>query len=153
MTEPAADAGDKAVQTRAVAAAALGLSASEPAQIWLVNRIKPGLPGYFLVVFGAPGAALGLAAVDRATGAVFAKARLPGRGPHHLLSAEDARRIAGIGADAEATLMWDPVPASASPFYPLWRLRDADRTVWVESVTGTVSHTLEGKTGGGDTRS
>jgi hypothetical protein len=152
VTDPAADAGDKAAQTRAVAAAALGLPASEPAQIWLIDRIRPDVPGYFLVVFGAPRAAIGLAAVDRATGAVFAKARLPGRGPHHLLSAEDAMRIAGMGPGAQATLMWDPVPASTSPFYPLWRVRTAHRTVWVESVTGTVSHTLEGKTGGGDTR-
>jgi hypothetical protein len=152
VTDPAADASDKAAQTRAAAAAALGLSASEPAQIWLVDRIRPGVPGYFLVVFGTPRAALGLAAVDRATGAVFAKATLPGRGPHHLLSAEDAMRIAGMGPGAEATLMWDPVPASASPFYPLWRLRNADRTVWVESVTGRVSHTLDAKIGGGEPR-
>jgi hypothetical protein len=150
VTEPA-DSNDGAAQTRAVAsaAAALGLSASEPAAAWLVNRIRPGVPGYFLVVFGAPQAAVGLAAVDLATGEVFAKAKLPGRGPHHLLSSVDAIRIAGMGPGTEAVLTWDPGPASSSPFYPLWRLHDGDRTVWVESVTGAVSHTLEAKTGGG----
>jgi hypothetical protein len=150
VTDPAADGNDEAADARAAGAAALGLSTSEQAQIWRVDRIKPGVPGYFLVVFGAPGAAVGLAAVDQATRTVFAKAILPGRGPHKLLSAEDAVRIAGIGSEAEATLMWDPVPASASPFYPLWRVRNAGRTVWVESVTGSVSQTLEAKTGGGE---
>jgi hypothetical protein len=152
VTEPAADPDDKAAAARAVAsaAAALGFSASEPAETWLVNRTNPAVSSYFLVVFGAPQAAIGLAAVERATGSVFAKATLPGRGPHRVMSAEEAIRIAGMGTGTEAILMWDSVQISSSPFYPQWRLRKAGQTVWVDSVTGTVSDTLETKTGGGE---
>ena len=151
MTEPAADPDDKAAEARAVAsaAAALGFSASESAKTWLVSRMNPAVSGYFLVVFGAPQATIGLAAVELATGNVFAKATLPGRGPHRVMSAEEAIRIAGMGTGVEAILMWDSVQSS-SPFYPQWRLRKAGQTVWVDSVTGTVLDTLKAKTGGGE---
>jgi hypothetical protein len=133
----------------AAAAAALGLAATEPAQVWRVGRIRPALADYFLVVFGSPQAAVGIAAVDSASLTVFAKAKLPGRSPHCLISACQAIRLARMDPDAEADLVWDPVPASSSPFYPLWRLRRSGRTLWVDSVTGRLTDTLESPTGGG----
>lgn len=149
--EPVDEPDDGAARKRAVAnaGAALGLAANEPTQIWSVTRMKPGAAGYFLVVFGAPQAAVGLAAVDRVSGAVLAKARLPGRGPHHLISAEEAIRHAGLDAGTQAVLAWDPVPASRSPFYPLWQLQGPDQTVWVDGVSGTIWKSLDNPRGGG----
>lgn len=151
MTQSGVDPDETATRERALANArvALAVAASEPAQIWPVARIKSGAPGFFLVVFGAPQAAVGLAAVDRASGAVFAKAHLPGCSPHHLISAEEALQRAGLGAGAEAVLAWDPVSASRSPFYPLWQVRGGDKTIWVNSVTGTTCATLDAPRGGG----
>jgi len=116
----------------------LGLDPGEPARTWEVARRGGEGPGFVLVVFGPGGAASGVASVDPASGEVLAHGRLPGRVPHTPMSAEDARRAAGVGAAAEARLVWDPTSASRSPFYPLWELRDGERTVWVDAVRGDV---------------
>jgi hypothetical protein len=131
------------------ARAALGLAASDPVHAWPVARIKQVGPGFLLVVFGAAEAAVGIAAVDPSTGEVLEKARLPGRQPHFPIGAEEAIRRAGMDANTEATLVWDPVAVSRSPFYPLWQLRGAGRTVWVDSIRGTVWNRLDAPRGGG----
>ena len=151
MTERGPDPDETAARERALAnaRAALGVAADVPALIWPVVRIKSAAPGFFLVVFGAPQAAVGLAAVDRVSGEVLAKAQLPGQTPHQLMSAEEAIERSGLGAGTHAMLAWDPVPASRSPFYPLWQLRSGDKTMWINSVTGAACDTLDAPRGGG----
>ena len=135
----------------AVAAAreALGLDVQVPARTWSVARIQPGAQGYLLVVFGAPEHASGMAAVDPTSGRVLESASLPGREPHRLLSADEAIARAGFGPGTQARLVWDPSGASRSPFYPLWQLQNAERTIWVDSVRGTVWPTVDVRRGGG----
>jgi len=121
MAEPAArDVVEKA-------RTALGLDASHRARTWNVARMHPGRPGFVLVVFGEEQAATGLATVDPASGEVLESARLPGREPHIVMPAEDARRRAGLKADTPAQLVWEATPASRSPYYPLWQLRGPNR--------------------------
>jgi hypothetical protein len=146
MTTTNAGAVDAAV---AIARTALGLDAAALARAWPVARMRPGENAFTLVVFGPPERASAIAAIDAVSGAVLESARLPGHGPHTLLGADGAIQRAGFAPGAEALLLWDPSPASRSRFYPLWQLRDAGRTVWVDSVRGLVWPTLEGPRAGG----
>ena len=133
----------------ATARAALGLDAREPARTWSVARMHPGARDFVLVVFGAPEGATAVAAVETASGEVLEAARLPGREPHTPMSADEAIRRAGFAPNAARRLVWDLSPASRSRFYPLWELESPDGKVWVDSVRGAVSHTLEATRGGG----
>jgi len=133
----------------ASARAVLGLDAQVPARTWLVARTRPGTRDFVLVVFGDAQHASAVAAVDPIAGEVLESARLPGRAPYTLLSAAEARQRAGLGADTQARLVWDPSAASRSPFYPLWQLQRDGHTVWVDSVRGTVWTTLDSPKGGG----
>jgi hypothetical protein len=145
------DLDDIASENRSVAKAreALGLAEDHPARIFSVARIKPGARGFLLIVFGTPRAAVGIATVDPASGEVLEKAIMPGSQPHLLISAVDAIQRAGLDTRSEATLVWEPVGASHSPFYPLWQLDGQGRTVWVDSVRGTVWNNLYAARGGG----
>ena len=145
-----ADLDDVASRDRAVAKAreALGLGASQPVHTWSVARIKPSANGFLLVVFGTPQAAVGIAAIDPSSGEILQKASLPGRQSHLLISAEEAIRRAGLDARTKPILVWDPIGPSHSPFYPLWELRGPGRTVWVDSVLGTIWKSLDVPSGG-----
>lgn len=149
VTGRAAGAVDAAV---ASARSALGVDAREPARTWSVARMRLGARGFLLVVFGAAERASAIAAVDPESGEVLEAARLPGREGHTLITADDAIQRAGFEPDAEARLVWEPSPASRSRFYPLWQLRSAERTAWVDSVRGVVWHTLDETRGGGSDR-
>ena len=133
----------------ASARAALGLDAQISARTWSVARTRPGARDFVLVVFGDALHASAVATVDPVSGEVLASASLPGRTAHTLLSAAEAMERAGFGTDAQARLVWDPSAASQSPFYPLWQLQRDGRTVWVDSIRGTVWSTLGGAKGGG----
>jgi len=133
----------------ASARTALGLDASLPARTWSVARMRSGARSFVLVVFGPPERASAIAAVDPVSGEVLESARLPGRQPHALITADEAILRAGFGPDTEARLVWDPSPASRSRFYPLWQLQSAERIAWVDSVRGAVWHTLDTTRGGG----
>jgi hypothetical protein len=146
MTDLSADPVDAAV---ASARTALGLDAGLPARTWSVARMRSGAHGFVLVVFGPPERASAIAAVDPVSGEVLEGARLPGRQPHTLISADEAILRAGFGPDTQARLVWDPSPASRSRFYPLWQLHSAERKAWVDSVRSIVWHTLATTLGGG----
>jgi hypothetical protein len=133
----------------ASAQAALGLDLREPARTWSVERMRSGARGFLLVVFGPAEHASAIAAVDPVSGEVLEAARLPGRLPHTLITADEAILRAGFGPDTEARLVWDPSPASRSRFYPLWQLQSAERKAWVDSVRSVVWHTLDTARGGG----
>lgn len=111
--------------------------------------MRLGASGFLLVVFGAVERASAIAAVDSESGEVLEAARLPEREGHTLITAHDAIQRAGFESDAEARLVWEPSPASRSRFYPLWQLRSADRTAWVDSVRGVVWQSLDATRGGG----
>ena len=144
--------GDSVDAAVASARTALGLDVQQPARTWSVARMRPGVRGYLLVVFGPPQHAVAIAAVDPVSGEVLEAAHLPGRQPHTLITADEAILRAGFGPDTEARLVWDPSPASRSPFYPLWQLRTSERTAWVDSLRGEVWHTLDTTRGGGSGR-
>ncbi len=145
-TDRNANPGDAAV---ASARAALGLDAREPVTTWSVARTAPGTRNFLLAVFGEPGHATGIAAVDPVSREVLESARLPGTQPYTLIAADDAIERAGFGPGTQATLVWDPSPATRSRFYPLWELRNGERQAWVDSVGGKVWRTLAPpKTGG-----
>ena len=127
----------------------LGLDAGQAARSWSVARMQGGARGYLLVLFGPPQCASAIAAVDPDSGEVLEAARLPGTAPHALITADEAIRRAGFGADTRARLVWDPTSASPSRFYPLWELQNAARRVWVDSVRGEVHTTLTATRGGG----
>jgi hypothetical protein len=135
--------------TIANARLALDLDVSVPAHVWAVARLQPGRHNYFLVVFGTDQASIGIATVDASSMEVLEKARLPGSQLHHLLSAREAIRRASLPADTKATLVWEPSAASRSRFYPLWQLTTQTKTVWVDSIRGTVSKNLRSTLGGG----
>jgi hypothetical protein len=149
-----ANLNDLGARNSAIAKAreALGLEANHPAHTWSVARINPDANSFLLVVFGTPQAAVGIATIDQSSGEILAKATLSGRQPHLLISAEEAKQRAGFDAHAEAILVWDPTKASHSPFYPLWQLHDSHRTVWVDSVRGTIWKSLDALHGGGTVR-
>ncbi len=146
MSAPDAGAVDVAV---AGARSALGLDATVPVWTWSIGRMQPGASAFVLVVFGQPERAVAIAAVDAVSGAVLESAHLPGRVPHALLSADEAVKRAGFGPGTEAQLVWDSSPASRSRFYPLWQLRNAGRTIWVDSIRGQVWPTLDAPRIGG----
>jgi hypothetical protein len=146
MAPGEAVAADAAV---ASARAALGLDAREPVRTWRVARMHPGERDFLLVIFGEAERATAIAAVDAISGQVLESARLPGTQPHSLLTAEEAIRRAGLGAETQAQLVWDPSPATRSRFYPLWQLQTAEGPVWVDSVRGTVWQTLAASKQGG----
>jgi hypothetical protein len=133
----------------ASARAALGIDEHEPVATWSVARTPPGTSRFLLAVFGEPGHAIGIAAVDPTSGDVLESARLPGTQPHTLITADEAIRRAGFGPGTQSRLVWDPSPATRSRFYPLWELRDGERQAWVDSVSGKVWPTLSSGRAGG----
>jgi hypothetical protein len=119
----------------------LGLDSGQPARAWEVARLRSDDP-FLLVVFGDPESTSGVATVDPESGDVLDGARLPGSGSHHVMSAGEAVRRAGFPANSETQLVWESTPVSRSPFYPLWQIRSAGHTVWVDGVRGDVWETL-----------
>ena len=99
-------------ETEAIARALerLELNAGTPARAFLVRRIDPPGGAYYLVVLGAPSAALGIAVVDAASGEVTEWATLPGATPHSLLDREAAIQRTGASSARRAELVWRSSP-------------------------------------------
>ena len=110
----------------------LALGPETRARAFRVRRAEPPGGSYYLVVFGAPAAALGIAAVDAAEGEVTNWATLPGTEAHTLLDAETAIQRAGAPAGSHAALTWRPSPASRSPLYPVWEISTPEQTIYVD---------------------
>jgi hypothetical protein len=126
----------------------LALGPETRARAFRVRRLEPPGGSYYLVVFGEPAAALGVAAVEVATGEVTNWAALPGTGPHALVDAETAIRQAGSPAGSRAALVWRSSPGSRSPLYPLWEVSTDEQTVYVDQQ-GTIWPSLESPARGG----
>ena len=142
MADAAGSALDRAV---ANAREALALGAGQQARVWEIGRMRASARSFLLVIFGPPEHSVGIATVDLQSGSVLQHARLPGVGSHNVMPADEAMKRANFPAGSPAQLVWDPTPASRSPFYPLWQISNADRTVWVDGVRGTVWKTLASK--------
>ena len=132
----------------ALARARLELSPTTVASASRVARIDSPGGTYYLIVLGDPGAALGVAAVDAASGEVTHWATLPGERPHVLLDRETAARRARPSSGRKPRLVWRSSPASRSPFYPLWEVDTGEKTVYVDQE-GRVWPSLESSAGGG----
>ena len=137
-------------ETEAIARALerLELNAGTPARAFLVRRIDPPGGAYYLVVLGAPSAALGIAVVDAASGEVTEWATLPGATPHSLLDREAAIQRTGASSARRAELVWRSSPASRSPLYPFWEIDTGDKVVYVDHA-GRVWSSLEAGARGG----
>jgi hypothetical protein len=137
-------------ETEAIARARerLELSGTTPAHAFLVSRRDPSRGAYYLVVLGDPSAALGLVAVDAASGEVAQWATLPGTAPHPLVDRDAAIERAGASSARRAELVWRSSAASRSPLYPLWEIDTGDRVVYVDHA-GQVWSSLEPDARGG----
>ncbi len=137
---------DRAIEQ---ARARLGRGDVATARASLVVRLDRADEAYYLVEFGEAGAVAGVAAVDAGTGQVMVWAELSGTRPHSTIDRHAAVRRAGFLPDATTRLVWKPSRASPSPLYPIWEIRTADRTAYVDAA-GTVWSTLEHEGPGGD---
>jgi hypothetical protein len=132
------------------ARAALELEPSLHGDAWPVQRVDQ-TGGYFLVVFGRPEAAVAVAAVDSETGELLSSARLAGIGPHFAVTAQEAVRRAGMSPEESAArLVWRPSRQSRSPLYPLWEVREAGHTIYVDQQGATWPRLDAGGPGGGE---
>ncbi|WP_347989564.1 hypothetical protein [Methylomonas sp. AM2-LC] len=79
--------------------------------------------------------------IEEGTGRVLGHLRLAGS--HTVFSVNElaAIKLAGIGTNAKADLVWFPSKVSMSPFLPIWRVRNAEQTVYVDQA-GTRWSTL-----------
>jgi hypothetical protein len=120
----------------------LELGPLTPARVWRTRRAdRPG-EAYYLVVFGEPQAAIGVAAVDITSGEVMIWATLPGTGPHLTIDSETAVQRAGIPTETHAELVWKSCRGSHSPLYPLWEI-SAEKTMVYVDQQGVVWQSLE----------
>src|ERR1700749_2773688 len=110
----------------------LGLDARERARTERVRRLdRPG-ESYYLVLFGADDATSAVAAVETAGGEVSSSARLAASGAHMSVGRERALKLAGLGRDARAELVWTPCRATRSQLYPLWEVSAGGARVFVD---------------------
>src|SRR5438067_2342236 len=111
---------------------ALGLDAAVTARACLTRRLdRPGR-AYYLVLFGDDRATVAVGAVEAASGEIETSARLAGERPHLSVDADRAIRLAGLGDRVEAALVWKPCRASRSPLDPIWEVRAAGGTRYVD---------------------
>ncbi len=120
----------------------LGLDYRISARVLLTHRVDRANEEYYLIIFGEPQAATGVAAVDTATGEVMVSANLPGTGPHLQIDAEAALQQVNLPPRAQVKLVWKPCKGSRSPLYPLWEIKYEQKTVYVDQQ-GVVWTTLD----------
>lgn len=125
----------------------LGLDAAVAAAAWRSRREDDPGGSYYLVILGDPDRALGVAAVDAATGELMEWAKLPGTGPHLTTGPAEAMRRAGASS-GQPELVWRSSRASRSLLYPLWRVQTGGGIVYVDQQ-GTVWDSLEPDETGG----
>ncbi len=119
---------DKAIES---ARAELGLESTSSAQAYVVaNLAQPG-GDYFLVVFHKNGKDIAIATVGRASYDVMSHAQLTNVTAHLVVSAKDARALAGSSPDADVHLVWRPGVATKSMFYPVWKVTTSTGPLYV----------------------
>jgi len=126
----------------------LDLGLQVPARAMRTTRADHIGEEYFLVVFGQPLAAIGVAAVDIMSGEAMIWAVLPGAAPHLPIDAETAVKLASFQPSSQARLVWKSCRASRSPLYPFWEISDKTRIAYVDQQ-GVVWQSLESPVGGG----
>lgn len=129
----------------------LALPADTAARAWWVYPPAGEEASYALVELGGTDGAVGVAAVERRTGALLSSARLPGQERHVALDEARALELAGHPA-GRARLVWAPSRQSASPLYPLWEVRGtstAPGAVYVDLGGRTWQRLDPGGPGGG----
>lgn len=106
-----------------------------------VRRLdRPG--EYYLVLLH--GKAVAAVDVDRGETLSWAET-----GHSHLAVGEDeARALAGLGPVADAELVWRSSAESRSPLYPIWAVRAAGATVYVDQQGGVWPELHPGGRGG-----
>ncbi len=85
---------------------------------------------YYLVLF--EGKAVAAVDLDRGEALSWAATSRP----HLAVDAAEARRLAGLGAEAAAQLVWRSSAESRSPLYPLWEVRLGDSVAYVDQQRG-----------------
>jgi hypothetical protein len=103
---------------------------------------------YYLVLFGPNDATTAVAAVDAESGELLAWARLPGSGPHLVVSGTAAAARAGMSERSTVRLVWQPSRQSRSPLYPLWEVRTDGEGVYVDHAGRTWPRLERGGPGG-----
>lgn len=111
---------------------ALSLGSGVPVRAECVARLDLPSTSYYLVWFGAEDATIGVAAVDAVGGEVLSHARLPGSGPHLVVTSEEASGRAGAKGTKIARLVWRPCRASFSMLSPFWEVSTARGLVYVD---------------------
>ena len=114
----------------------------------MTSRLDRADEEYYLVVFGEPQAATGIAAVDVTSGKAMSWAALPGSGPHLAVDSATARERAGLGPGARARLVWKSCRGSRLPLYPIWEISDMTRTRYVDQQGGVWQSLEAGERGG-----
>ena len=108
----------------------------EPGRAFHVRRLdRPG-DAYFLVILGEEGAAMTVAAVGELDGEIRTSARLKGDVAHMTVDKEQALELARLWDTPEAELVWRPCQASMSPLYPIWEVKSASGTLYVDQSRG-----------------
>lgn len=111
---------------------ALSLDRGVPARAEHVARLDRTGADYFLVWFGADNATIAVAAVAAVGGEVLSHARLPGSGPHLVISAERASALAGGSGTGIPRLAWRPCRASFSMLSPFWEVSTSQGLVYID---------------------
>jgi hypothetical protein len=129
-----------AAQAETIAMAAVRQKGATAVEAYLVERLDAGNP-YFLVLFGKPGSAGAIVAVDALDGTIASSAQLERVESPWFLSKARAVELAGGSRLLQARLVWAPSRATRSPFYPLWEITCESGRVYVDR-DGKVSQTL-----------
>ncbi len=120
----------------------LALEDHIPVRVWRVRWLERPGEAYYLIVFGAPRSAIGVATIDLADGEVMNWARLPGGAPHLNIDAETALQRARFPNGSQAELVWKSFKGSRSPLYPFWEIKASGQVVYVDQQ-GVVWQTLD----------
>ena len=127
---------------------ALSLGSGVPVRAEVVARLDLPDARYYLVWFGAKDATIGVAAVDAVGGKVLSHAKLPGSGPHLVVTSEEASRRAGAKSTKIPRLVWRPCRASFSMLSPFWEVSTARGLVYVDQQGHVWTNLQPGGPGG-----
>jgi hypothetical protein len=137
-----------AEQACKTARAHLHLDDDAPCRRWIVHRLDRLGEAYFLVVLGDPDRPGGISTIDADTGEVLSSAVLPVTNPTQVMPKRAALAAADLPDDTPARLVWRSFPGSRSMLDPVWELRGASGTVYVDQ-RGRIWNSLEGHSRGG----
>jgi hypothetical protein len=127
------------IEAQGVAEPVAHLQAGAMVTVDLVERLDGGNP-YYLVVFGDPGYAGAIIAVDALQGQISSSAQLQRVERPWILDKGKAIELAGYTQPAVARLVWKPSRATLSPFYPLWEITGETKPIYIDRTGKTWDH-------------